>query len=112
MHVKFLRTHGEVLIDMRKQKQSQMATPGLKLGPGEYVIATTAKSRAMLLVNGQKVELGPNSFLRVHGSKAAADAHREHYRGDMQLFLGRIWAKVARKKELTDTANAVVGVRG
>ncbi len=88
---------GNVLVEDRKKGYTEMARSGMTLDAlGDYLIATTPTSRAQLMVNGQTVELPPSSFLRIGRGRTLSERHNESWTGDVKLFVGKIWARLAR----------------
>jgi hypothetical protein len=57
------------------------------------------------------MKLGPSSFLRVRGNRSWWQKHGEPFTGDVKLFVGKVWARVARERP-DDGPNVGVGVRG
>jgi hypothetical protein len=109
--IQIMMAQGDVLVEDKKKAYTQMARPGMMLDEGgNYLIATTATSRAQIMVNGQLIKLEPSSFLRLRGDQSWWDRHTEHWRGDAKLFLGRLWARVA--KIAPDDAKGGGGIRG
>jgi len=107
--------NGDVLVEDRKNCSTQMARTGMKLAtPGNYLIATTPTSRADIMLDGQLVKLPPGSFLRVlPDQRTRWESHKEAWTGDAKLYLGKIWARLARdSRDPYAGRNAVVGVRG
>lgn len=106
--------HGDVLVQDVKNQYMQMATTGMRLDPmGSYLIVTTSASRAELLAGGGRVSLPPSSMMRIRGDRTWWERHSEAWSGDVKLFFGRLWAKIAREhKDDPEAANAVIGVRG
>jgi hypothetical protein len=105
---------GSVLVEDRKQQYLQEAQVGLQLDPmGDYLIATTPASSVRLSVDGELIDLPPNSFLRAGPGTHWSGRHNVPFmRTDLRGFLGRIWAKLAQEPRERETANAAIGIRG
>ncbi len=111
--IRIVVVRGDVLVDDASSHYSQMATAGLELPTsGNYLIATTQNSSATLLLNGKAFNLGPNSFMRVRGDLTWWARHQQYWSRDVRLFVGQLWAKIAKDPREEHTANAAVGVRG
>ena len=71
------------------------------------------------MVDGESVDLGPSSVLRVGVGKAGRPVRVAGLKAsDLKLFVGRLWAKIEQysggksSKSFEDACNAAVGVRG
>ena len=105
---------GDVLVEDRMKGYSEMAWDGMTLDEGgNYLIVTTPTSRADVTIDGKVVNLPPSSFMRIRGDRSWWERHKEQWSGDSKLFLGRLWARLARDpREQPGGSNASIGVRG
>ncbi len=96
--IQITTVQGDVLVEDAKKGYTEMAQSGMTLDTmGNYLIATTQTSRADIMANGQLIKLGPSSFLRIRGDRTWWEKHTESLTaGNVKLFLGRIWARLAR----------------
>ena len=112
--IQITMVQGDVLVDDRKNCYMQMARNGMRLdAKGNYLIVTTASSRAQLMVNGQSIKLDPSSYMHIHGARTWWERHKEVWAGNAKTILGRLWARVERGAASRQNApNAATGVRG
>ena len=104
---------GDVAVFDQTASYLQPAVPGLQLQPGHhYLVATDGKSEATILKDGGTTTVAPGEWYVVtKNGEVRKGKHRE--RGDLKLFIGRIWAMIAREnQELNLPGNATIGVRG
>lgn len=104
---------GNVALFDQTASYLQPAIPGLQLQPGhDYLVATDGGSEATILKGGTVTTVAPGEwYLVTKRGEVRKGKHRE--RGELRLFIGRLWALVAREnKDLNLTGNATIGVRG
>jgi hypothetical protein len=110
--IRITNVQGDVIVDDQKLRYRAPAHIGMTLSlNGDYLIVTTPTSRAEFDIDGQPMKLGPSSFLRVRGNRSWWQKHGEPFTGDVKLFVGKVWARVARERP-DDGPNVGVGVRG
>jgi hypothetical protein len=119
----FNRIQGDVQVHERdvtgKEKGSFRPTPGtnMPLAGKNLLITTGVDGNATLSVNGQPVELRPNSYLRVKpDGRSFIDKHTEILGKKFRLFIGRVWAEAEKKAGTAEReevgSNAAIGIRG
>lgn len=112
--IRITTVHGDVLVDDKKTGHSQMARDGMALdAAGNYLIATTATSRAVIAANGKVIKLEPSTYLHIRGDRSSWERHQETWTGHAKRFLGRLWARIDRSSRDPDAGvQGGGGVRG
>jgi len=89
------------------------AAPGMVLKAGRnYLVVSDGKSEATITKDGKSTVVSPGEWYVINKKgKVLKGKHTE--KGNVKLFLGRIWAAIARENpELNLPMNATIGVRG
>lgn len=104
---------GNVAVFDETTSYLEPAAPGMVLKAGRnYLIVSDGKSEATITKDGKSTVVAPGEWYVVTGKgKVRKGEHRE--KGNVKLFFGRLWAKIARENpELNLSRNATIGVRG
>ena len=104
---------GDVAVFDQTNGYLQPAVPGLVLQHGKnYLVACGENSEATIMKAGKATNVAPGEWYVVTRQGIVRQGkHRE--RGTVKLFIGRVWALIARDNpELNLPGNAVIGVRG
>ena len=104
---------GDVAVFDQTTSYLQPAAPGMVLQSGRnYLVASDGKSEATIMKDGTASRVAPGEWYVVtRQGKVRQGKHREV--GEVKLFIGRIWAKIAGdNKDLDLPGNVAVGIRG
>lgn len=117
--IKFTKVTGDVLVDDRRGRQTLTASTGMQMPShgADCLIATLDDGRATVLLEGKRVEIGPDSFIRIQpDGRSFLQRYKASLLKGSKLAVGRLWAMAMEefgtdREELTGE-NAVIGVRG
>lgn len=100
--IRFNRVRGQVWIDDRAGKETRSATLGMTMPShgADCIIAAGPSSEAILTIDGNRVELGERSFIRIRpDGRAFYEEAWDDFWGGVQDISGRIWLKVDQVSE-------------
>jgi hypothetical protein len=111
MRVKFSSVLGECLLMDGYSCQEPYSGMSWS-GSGPCVLATGPSGKAIVWIGSERVDVGPNSWLKIQNSPGSVRRFISSGGRDFRLLVGRLWSQVHDDRGWDQDGGGVAGVRG